>query len=65
MRQAMNDLLQKGYLLYAQPQQSNSNENDWCFVSGKYTSLGTAEVAASKIINAGKLGYVTISGTIN
>lgn len=65
MRQAMNDLLQQGYLLYAQPQQSNSNEAGWRFVSGKYTSLGTAEVAASKIINAGKLGYVTISGTIN
>ena len=65
MRQAMNDLLQQGYLLYAEPQQSNSKENGWRFVSGKYTSLDAAEFAAFKIINAGKLRYVTISGTVN
>ena len=65
MLDAMNDLLQQGYLAYAEPQQSNSNENGWRFVSGKYASLYAAEVATSKIINSGKLGYVTISGTLN
>ena len=64
MRQAMNDLLQQGYLQYAEPQQSNSDANGWRFVSGKYTSLDVAVAAATKIINAGKLGYVTISGTL-
>lgn len=65
MRQVMNGLLQQGYLLYAEPQQSNSDANGWRFVSGKYTSLDVAVAAATKIINAGKLGYVTIAGTIN
>lgn len=65
MRQAMNNLLLQGYLLYAEPLQSNSNENGWRFVSGKYTSLADAVAAATKIINASKLGYVTISGTMN
>lgn len=65
METAMNNLLREGYLLYAEPQQLNSSENGWRFISGRYTLLPAAVDAATKIINTGKLGYVTIIGTID
>ena len=61
---AMNELLQEGYLLYAEEHKLNSDEKGWRFVSGKYTSQADAVAAASRAIQAQKLYYATILGTV-
>lgn len=60
---AMNVAVQQGYLLYAEPVQSNSNENGWRFISGWSNTLADAKQIAERAIAAGKLSYATIRGT--